>query len=125
MGYGRVEIVNIFSKLDTPVSVDMVVEEMTDKDNDKYILQSVESTDKTILAFGQYSNTNKKVKERQEAVIKLLSKQSEKLYTIEDATGRVGWHPLAPQVRHAWKLSKFKIKEESTKQPNKAKKELV
>ncbi len=57
MGYGRVEVVNIFSELDVPVSVEMVLEEMTDRDNDRYILQSVASTDKTVLAFGQYSNT--------------------------------------------------------------------
>lgn len=106
LGYGSVEIVNIFSKLHEEITSNLMIELLTNEMNDKMILASVARTDTTILAWGKAGETNKQVKQRIMQVIELIKEHHNKLYEICDERGRKGWHPLSPSVRHGWKLLK-------------------
>ncbi len=85
-----------------------------DAENDAQILKSASKVENIIIAWGKVGENNKKVKERQEQVINLLAEYKDKFYTIQDSKGREGFHPLAPQIRHNWKLKKLQLKLEET-----------
>ena len=127
LGYGSVEIVNIFSKLNEEINSEIMIELLTNEMNDKMILASVARTDTVIIAVGKGGETNKQIKTRVEQVMELIKEYNDKLYEICDERGRHGWHPLAPSVRHGWKLLKMsKSKEQNKvveKQPKKTEKE--
>ncbi|WP_054743964.1 DUF1643 domain-containing protein [Cellulosilyticum ruminicola] len=127
LGYGSVEIVNIFSKLNAEINSDIKIELLTDETNDKMIRASVARTDTVIIAVGKGGETNKQIKTRVEQLMELIKEHENKLYEICDEKGRYGWHPLAPSVRSGWKLLKMgKPKEQNkvvTKQPKKTGKE--
>lgn len=112
--YGGVEILNLYSKLTTKLSFKETDEELNDKENDSYILKSVESSSKTILAWGKASNSNVRIEERATQVVELLKKHQEKLYMISDGT-RVGLHPLTPSIRSKWILEKYKLEKQTKK----------
>lgn len=112
IGFGSVDIVNIFSKIDTKISTKEDIQELVDEENDTQILKSAAKVDNIIIAWGKVGENNKKVKERQEQVINLLTGYKDKFYTIEDSKGREGFHPLAPQIRHSWKLKKLQLESE-------------
>lgn len=98
LGFGGVEIVNIFSKLKEEITTDINAELLTDKTNDQMILASVARTDITILASGKGGETNKQVQLRIKQVRHLIREYNNKLYEICDEKGRHGWHPLAPSI---------------------------
>lgn len=127
LGYGSVEIVNIFSKLNAEINSDIKIELLTDETNDKMILASVARTDTVIVAVGKGGKTNKQIKIRVEQLMELIKGYENKLYEICDEKGRYGWHPLANSIRHSWQLLKMgKPKEQNkvvTKQPKKTGKE--
>lgn len=104
LGYGSVEIVNIFSKLNEEITCDLMIELLTNEMNDKMILASVARTDITILAWGKAGETNKQVKQRIIQVKELIKEHDNKLYEIGNKRGRKGWHPLSPSVRNGWTL---------------------
>ncbi|AOT72794.1 DUF1643 domain-containing protein [Geosporobacter ferrireducens] len=114
IGFGSVDIVNIFSKINTKIITKGDVEELADETNDTQILKSATKVDNIIIAWGKVGENNKKVKERQEQVIKLLMEYKDKFCTIQDSKGREGFHPLAPQIRHSWKLKKLQLESEKT-----------
>ena len=62
LGYGGVEIVNIFSKLNEEINSEIKIELLTDETNDKMILASVVRTDTVIIAVGKGGETNKQIK---------------------------------------------------------------
>lgn len=109
-GYGGVEIVNLYSQLTSKLRFTDTDEELNDKDNDSYILKSVESSSKTIIAWGKVSNSNTRVEERAIAVLNMLKGHKEKLYMISDGE-RVGLHPLTPSIRSKWILEKCQLPE--------------
>ena len=109
--YGGVEILNLYSKLTTKLSFKETDEELNDKENDSYILKSVESSSKTILAWGKASNSNARIEERAVAVINMLLPSKDKLYMISDGE-RVGLHPLTPSIRSKWIIEKCKFPKE-------------
>lgn len=106
--YGGVEILNLYSKLTPKIRFQETDEELNDKDNDTYILRSVETSSKTILAWGKASNSNARIEERAIAVLNLLEPYQDKLYMISDGE-RTGLHPLTPSVRGKWILEKCKF----------------
>lgn len=112
LGFGGVEIVNIFSKLNEEINNDICAELLTDKTNDQMIVASVARTDTTILAWGKGGETNKQVQLRIKAVRSLLKEYNHKLYEICDDKGRHGWHPLAPSIRFGWALKKMEIEDD-------------
>ena len=114
--YGGVEILNLYSKLTTKLSFKEPDEELNDKENDSYILKSVESSSVTILAWGKASNSNARIEERAVQVINLLLPHKEKLYMISDGA-RVGLHPLTPSIRSKWILEKCEFPKETEEPP--------
>lgn len=116
--FGGLEILNLYSKLTTKLSFKESDEELNDKENDSYILKSVEASSKTILAWGKASNSNARIEERAVQVINLLLPYKEKLYMISDGE-RIGLHPLTPSIRSKWILEKC----EFPKQPEEQKTE--
>lgn len=128
LGYGSVEIVNIFSKVNEEISSDIMIELLTNETNDKMILASIARTDTTIIAVGKGGETNKQVRKRVGQVMELIKEHNNKLYEIADERGRKGWHPLAPSVKFGWHLVKMieekKVESKEKKKPKGADKEL-
>lgn len=126
LGFGSVEIANIFSKLGEEISTDMQIERMTDENNDKVILESVTTSTTTVIAWGKCDETNLKIKQRVEGVMELLSPFKDKLYTIGDGRGRSGFSPMYPRIRNGWELVKVskeeKVDNSGNKRPKKASK---
>ena len=104
--YGGVEILNLYSKITSKLRFSEECDnELNDKENDTYILKSVESSEQTILAWGKATNTNARIEERAVQVVNLLKPYRDKLYVITDGV-RTGLHPLTPSVRGEWILNK-------------------
>lgn len=61
--------------------------------------------------------TARKIRLLQEALLEQLSPYQDKLFVIADSMGRVGFHPLAPQIRFTWYLKPFIIPEKKTSAP--------
>ena len=53
-GYGRLEVVNLFAYRTSKPSLLKQAAEPIGKDNDRYILESVEKSDRVILAWGNH-----------------------------------------------------------------------
>ena len=106
IGFGSVDIINIFSKLEEEISTDMQIEHMTNEDNDKIILESVTTSTTIVLAWGKCDETNLKIKQRVEGMMEMLSPFKDKLYTIGDGRGKSGFSPMYPRIRNGWELVK-------------------
>ncbi|AFS79815.1 hypothetical protein Curi_c28230 [Gottschalkia acidurici 9a] len=118
--FGSVDIVNIFSKINIRISTKDNTDGLVDGENDSQILKSAIKVDSIIIAWGKVDENNKKIKERQEEVLKLLEEHKDKFYIIEDSIGRAGFHPLAPQIRFGWNLKKISLEmEEKQEEENK------
>ncbi|MDR7871324.1 MAG: DUF1643 domain-containing protein [Tissierellaceae bacterium] len=107
LDFGSVDILNLYSKVNTRRFSDMERDKEDIKINNSYIEKSAVGADIIILAWGSGCSTNKKAAERQQAVLELLVEHKGKLVVIEDKKGRTGFHPLSPQVRQGWKLKKL------------------
>lgn len=111
LGFGSVDMVNIFSKINIKMSTKENIEDLVDKENDTYILKSANKVEYIIIAWGKVGETNKKIKGRQNEVLDMLKEHKDKLYIIQDNRGREGFHPLAPQIRFNWILKKLDIED--------------
>lgn len=94
LGLSSLSILNIFCKNEHNSP-------STDKVNNSVILQEAEQCDQVILAFGS-GNT---YTDRKEEVLKLLARQSEKLYTLKSSKGTLFSHPLSPFCKE-WEIVK-------------------
>ena len=108
--YGGVEVLNLYSKLTTKLRFSESDDELNCEENDSYILKSVESTSKTILAWGKAANTNVRIEERAIEVLNMIKEYKDKLYVLSDGE-RNGLHPLTPSIRSQWALEKCTIPE--------------
>ena len=70
--YGGVEIVNLYSKLTSKLKFTEPDEKLNHKENDSYILKSVESSSKTIIAWGKAANSNPRIEARAVHVLNML-----------------------------------------------------
>ena len=126
LGFGSVDIVNLFSRVDVEISANMKVTGLTDKENDKIILESVATSTTVILAWGKCDETNIKIKQRAEVLLEMLSPYKEKLFAIGDSRCRSGFSTMYPRIRNRWELIKLSKKEKeddnSSKRPKKASK---
>ncbi len=111
--YGGVDILNLYSKLTPKIRFQDSDDELNDKENDDYIIKSVESSPKTILAWGKGANSNPRIEERAIEVLNLLEPYQDKLYMISDGA-RTGLHPLTPSVRGNWILEKCQFPQEKS-----------
>ena len=115
LGYGSVEITNLFSRLDTQIEADMDAEEFTDEENDKYILESAERAEAVVLGWGKADANNLKVKWRANEVMILLEPYKNKIHVIGDGRGQ-GYSAMFPKVRNRWQLVKLFQEENSVEQ---------
>lgn len=72
LGYGNVEIINIFSKLNEEIDSDSKIELLTNEVEDKMILASVVKSDTVIIAVGKGGEINKEIRLRVEQVMELI-----------------------------------------------------
>lgn len=97
LGYGSVDILNLFSSLDG------TKEDTGDEENLEIIGILAKLAKTVVFAVGTGHKTNKKVQARQKEVIEILKMYDEKLYCISDETGEKFYHPLCPKV-YRWNL---------------------
>ena len=108
LGFGRVDILNLFAKLN---DFDLEAAERDDPDNSKAILASAKDCDTIVYAAGVGKAKNELFQERQKQVLTALRPYESKLYCIGNKDGTVRMrHPLSPAVR-TWELSKLKVSE--------------
>ena len=108
LDYGAVEIANMYSLMTNKISFRFNSDEvLLHPDTDAYIMKSAEKAQLIIIAWGTIGENNQRVKKRQHDILKLLEKHSHKMKLIGDTTGRIGLHPLTPQVRNGWILEDF------------------
>tara|TARA_Y100000588_G_C14065874_1_gene843590 strand:+ start:227 stop:742 length:516 start_codon:yes stop_codon:yes gene_type:complete len=107
LDYGSVEIMNLFSSIDTTIKSSALTDKDNMSKNDDLIIQKAKSSDSIIIAWGRAGNTNKIVQEREKQVIELLKPFMSKTFILCDSSGRKGFHVLAPQCRNLWNLQPF------------------
>ena len=108
LGYGRVDVLNLFATLN-----DFSLKQAEDKDtyNMDAIFESVRDADDVVYAPGVGKAKNKSFQQRQEQVLSALRPYEGKLRCLTDANGKARFqHPLSPAVR-AWHLSPMQISE--------------
>lgn len=105
--YGGVEIVNLYSLLTSKLNFRWNADEdLNGPENDEYIKRAALECDTVILAWGKTPDTNQRVADRANAVLKLLEGVKGKLRVITDGE-RSGIHPLTPSIRAAWLLEPY------------------
>ena len=88
-GYGRLEVVNLFAyRTSKPTLLKQAVEPIG-KDNDRYILESVEKSDRVILAWGNHGTWLK-----QDLYTLKLLKNHNHLYSLGITKRGCPRHPL-------------------------------
>lgn len=108
LGFGGVDILNLFSTLN-----DFALKEAEDEDTDniKSIVQSAEKAETLVYAAGTGKAKNKVFQQRQEQVLDALRPYESKLHCLTGEGGKARLqHPLSPAVR-IWHLSPLKISE--------------
>lgn len=108
LGYGSVDILNLFATLN-----DFALKKAEDEDPDnlKAIVQSAERTGTLVYAAGTGKAKSKVFQQRQEQVLNALRPYEGKLHCLTNANGKARLqHPLSPAVR-IWRLSPLKISE--------------
>ena len=108
LGYGRVDILNLFATLN---DFNLETAEHDDLDNIRAIVASAKECDAIVYAAGVGKAKNEMFQERQKQVLNALKPYEDKLYCISNKDGTVRMrHPLSPAVR-TWELSKLKVAE--------------
>ena len=108
LGYGGVDIVNLFATLN---DFSMKCAEAEDHENMDAIVKAAEEADLVIYAPGVGKTKNKAFQKRMEQVLRALQPFEDKLHCLcsVNGGGRLQ-HPLAPAVR-VWGLEPLKIQE--------------
>lgn len=108
LGYGSVEIVNLFAMLN---DFSLKHAESEDEENCKVILDSAKKSDAIVYAAGVGKAKNKAFQLRQKQVLEALRPLEGKLHCLSSENGEARLqHPLSPAVR-AWNLSPLKVAE--------------
>lgn len=106
--YGSVDIVNIFTDVGGSRAVrDISLDD--ERQNEHCVKEAAEKADTIIIAWGSIGENNQSVKKRQDMLLQHLSSFDDKLFQIADDKGKVGFHPLSPQVRNQWHLVKYNL----------------
>lgn len=95
LGFGSVNIVNLYSKIMPKLSLRFNSDDdlIADK-SDEIIEQYAAMSDAIIIAWGSIGNNSQRVRERQADVLDVLKPYENKLYKI----GEGSYHPLTPAV---------------------------
>ena len=105
LGFGSINIMNIYSGLDGKLA--------NSPENDEMLVSTCKEADAIVLAWGK-GCTTKQVGTRVEEVQKLLKPFAKKLKEISDGKD-AGFHPLAKTVRLNWQLVEAKLPAEKAK----------
>lgn len=106
LGFGAVNIVNLYSKIMNKLSLRFYSdEELLDEETDQVIEQYAAMSDAVIIAWGSAGNTSQRVRERKEELLAHLKPFENKLYQI----GEHGYHPLTPAIRSRWELEPYTL----------------
>ena len=107
IGYGYVDIVNLYSLVAPKLSFKGNEENLVQVDiNDGYIIRACTKTDCIILAWGSMEETYKKVAVRVNELLNKLEIFRDKMFIICDQSTKISRHPLAPTVANDWRLVK-------------------
>lgn len=118
--YGGVIVVNLYSLLTNKLNFRWNSDaDLSEPENDSYILKAANESEAVILAWGKAADTNLRIADRAEQVLKLLEPCAEKMFLISDGE-RSGLHPLTPALRSAWQLEAFSLADWRTAQAAKA-----
>jgi len=74
--------------------------------NVQEILASINRTGQCIICWGKIGESNRRVAAVQRELLKHLEPVEDKLFTIVTDSGE-NWHPIAPQIRHEWRIERF------------------
>lgn len=96
--YGVVDIVNLFPSIEGDETKESVI------GNLKCIQEAIVRVDDVIIAVGKGVETNKKAVERLNMILTILLDKRVNILEIESNSGRKGFHPLYPPLKHQWKL---------------------
>ena len=88
-GYGRLEVVNLFAYRTSKPSLLKQATEPIGKDNDRYILESVQRSDRVILAWGNHGTW-----QQQDLYVLQLLKTYKHLYSLGMTKKGCPRHPL-------------------------------
>lgn len=109
LGYGGVELVNLISKINVEAKKLKNLADSIGELTDQSILESVQRTQTTILAWGRIASMNKVFQNREEDVLEILKPYQDRLQVIVDMTGREMLHPLTPSIRNNWILQPYTL----------------
>nr|WP_234935775.1 MULTISPECIES: DUF1643 domain-containing protein [Bacillus] len=98
LGYGAVEIVNVFSTIKGKETKEAI------NANLKCIQKAVQNSDDVIIAIGKGADINKRAMKRLDMILALLLDNKANVLEIESSSGRRGFHPLYPALKNQWKL---------------------
>lgn len=105
--YGSMEVVNLFSLVQTSSDPKNSFINAYDESTDDYIMKAAKKADSVILAYGSIVKTNRKAYVRAVDIVEKLEKtEKEKLCCITDFLHRQFLHPLDVQIRNEWVLEK-------------------
>lgn len=104
LGYGSVDILNLYPEISTAGLKELGRDKDIMKLNDEHIVKAAENADVIILAWGTGCQTSKKVQERIDAVKALIRGSKAEIKQIAAPNGRIGFHPLAAEIRSHWTL---------------------
>ncbi len=109
MGFGCVNIANLYSKIMNKLSLRFNSDEdLLHEENDKIIEQYAKMSDAVIIAWGSAGNASQRVRDRKDELLEVLEPYANKLYQI----GENGYHPLTPAIRANWKLEPYNLEVE-------------
>ena len=112
LDFGAVDIVNMTSRITTKLNVKEDLNADLEAVNAEFIVKSAEKSDVLIIAWGKLGENNKKVRQVESNILKLLSPYKDKLLYIASEKGDYGFHPLAPQIRFQWILKELSLEAE-------------
>ncbi|GAE26245.1 hypothetical protein JCM9140_2284 [Halalkalibacter wakoensis JCM 9140] len=98
LGYGVVDIVNLFPTIEGKETKESVTENL------KCIQEAILRTDDVIIAVGKGAEKIKKAVERLNMILAILLDKKANILQIEANFGRKGFHPLYPALKYKWKL---------------------
>jgi len=101
---GKMEIVNLFSYRSTTPQTLYTINDPIGKETDQYILNSVKSADKVIIAWGNHGKLNNRSKY---VINDLLSPYHNKIYTLKLLKNKEPGHPL--YISYSEQLKKLKV----------------
>ncbi|MCI5844511.1 MAG: DUF1643 domain-containing protein [Oscillospiraceae bacterium] len=108
LGFGSVNIVNLYSRITEKLSLRFNSDEdLIADETDNTIEQYAAMSDAIIIAWGSVGKNSQRVRERQAYVLNLMKPYANKMYQI----GKDACHPLTPSVRKEWVLEPYDMEE--------------